>query len=190
MNPVVASLHCHPDTRSAAARSIEARAFRTADNGLHLTYAVQGDLSRIEIRPARPPHRTERLWEHTCFEAFLCVEGGGYYEFNFAPSGEWAVYAFGGYRQSRPLPDIKAPPKIVWQADDRSLRLEAAACLDSLPGIGVDQPLRLGLAAVIEDERAALSYWALRHAPGKPDFHHAAGFALEIGPANGARRPR
>jgi hypothetical protein len=26
----------------------------------------------------------------------------------------------------------------------------------------------------------ALSYWALRHPPGKPDFHHPAGFALEL----------
>jgi len=40
--------------------------------------------------------------------------------------------------------------------------------------------LMVGLCAVIEDGPGALSYWALRHAPGKPDFHHRAAFALEL----------
>jgi hypothetical protein len=38
----------------------------------------------------------------------------------------------------------------------------------------------LGLSAVIEDLDGVLSYWALRHPPGKPDFHHPDTFALEI----------
>ena len=38
----------------------------------------------------------------------------------------------------------------------------------------------LGPGFRIEDEAGALSYWALRHPPGKPDFHHPAGFALEL----------
>jgi hypothetical protein len=40
--------------------------------------------------------------------------------------------------------------------------------------------LRIALAAVIEDDNGRLSYWGLRHAPGKPDFHHPNGFALEV----------
>jgi hypothetical protein len=40
--------------------------------------------------------------------------------------------------------------------------------------------LRIGLSAVIEGKDGALSYWALRHAPGKPDFHHRRAFALEL----------
>ena len=40
--------------------------------------------------------------------------------------------------------------------------------------------LRIAAAAVLEDETGTLSYWALRHAPGKPDFHHADGFLLEL----------
>ena len=38
----------------------------------------------------------------------------------------------------------------------------------------------LALAAVIEDEAGALSYWALRHAAGVPDFHHPDAYALEL----------
>jgi len=43
-------------------------------------------------------------------------------------------------------------------------------------------PLRLliAMAAVVEDEGGRLSYWALRHPPGKPDFHHPDSFALEL----------
>ena len=39
---------------------------------------------------------------------------------------------------------------------------------------------RLALTAVIEETGGAKSYWALKHAPGKPDFHHADGFVLEL----------
>jgi hypothetical protein len=38
----------------------------------------------------------------------------------------------------------------------------------------------LALAAVIEDENARLSYWALKHASPKPDFHHPDAFVLEL----------
>ena len=33
---------------------------------------------------------------------------------------------------------------------------------------------------VIEEEDGTISYWALRHAAGKPDFHHPDGFAMEL----------
>jgi hypothetical protein len=33
---------------------------------------------------------------------------------------------------------------------------------------------------VIEETNGAKSYWALKHPPGKPDFHHADGFVLEL----------
>jgi len=36
------------------------------------------------------------------------------------------------------------------------------------------------LSAVIEDDDGAFSYWALRHPPGKPDFHHPDAFALML----------
>jgi len=32
----------------------------------------------------------------------------------------------------------------------------------------------------VENAAGSKSYWALRHAPGKPDFHHADAFALQL----------
>ena len=44
--------------------------------------------------------------------------------------------------------------------------------------------LLLGLCAVLESAEGELSYWALRHSAGGPDFHDASTFALsrESGP--------
>jgi hypothetical protein len=39
---------------------------------------------------------------------------------------------------------------------------------------------RFGLAAVIEETSGRRSFWALAHPPGKPDFHHADCFTLEV----------
>jgi hypothetical protein len=55
-------------------------------------------------------------------------------------------------------------------------KLELAASVE----VSLQENLLVGLCAVIEDEHGRLSYWALRHAPGKPDFHRRDGFALEL----------
>ena len=39
---------------------------------------------------------------------------------------------------------------------------------------------RIALSAVIEEVDGTKSYWALRHPPGAPDFHHPDCFALEL----------
>ena len=57
------------------------------------------------------------------------------------------------------------------------LELGAEICQRLLPH---GRPLRLGLSAVVEDAAGKLSYWALRHTPGKPDFHHTDAFALTL----------
>jgi hypothetical protein len=139
-------------------------------------------LGRLRIPPLRALRRADRLWQHTCFEAFVCVKGKAeYYEFNFAPSGEWAVYAFRCYRDGLSLEDegLLAPSITVHSAGDR-LDLEAIVYLKYLPEIQPGLSLRLALSAVIEDDSGSLSYWALKHPPGKPDFHHPDAFILEI----------
>jgi hypothetical protein len=42
------------------------------------------------------------------------------------------------------------------------------------------QTLRAGLAAVIEDERGQLAYWALAHRSTQPDFHDPASFTMQV----------
>jgi hypothetical protein len=122
------------------------------------------------------PARADELWRHTCFEAFLRAPDGSYLEFNFAPSTQWAAYRFSGYRAGMALEPIAAPK--IWTKREPA-RFELQVELDA-GFLALASPWRLALAAVIEEIGGAKSYWALAHAPGKPDFHHLDAFAYEF----------
>jgi hypothetical protein len=183
MRPAV--LTCHPSTPTDLVRRLVARVTRTA-GALRFTFVLDADLSGLRLPGPRPPRITPRLWEHTCFEAFVAGDGPAYHEFNFAPSGEWAVHAFRGYRDGGPVDDESLAPTIVARCRDGGFELDAVVSLDRLSPAHVRAPLRLALATVIEAADGALSYWALAHPAGAPDFHHADGFALRVEPVGGA----
>jgi hypothetical protein len=72
---------------------------------------------------------------------------------------------------------IAAPGIDVAQTADA---LDLAVLLN-LAGLNLRPgPCRLALSAVIEDATGAKSYWALAHAPGRPDFHHRSSFACQL----------
>lgn len=148
---------------------------------LTITYALNGALDQLRIPPYRSPRRADGLWRSTCFEAFVGAKNDAeYYEFNFSPSGEWAAYEFRDYRDGGPIEVDRFEPVISVRRESRTLELCAVIRLDHLPGLQLDVSLSAGLAAVIEDSDARLSYWALKHPPGEPDFHHPDNFVLEI----------
>jgi hypothetical protein len=164
---------------------IEASVCRIGGQALDIKYILKGDLTQLRIPTLASPHRTDRLWQRTCFEAFVSVKGeADYYEFNFAPSGEWAAYSFQRYRDGSALADDKFVPQITVRSEADRLDLDATIRLDRLPTITPHASLHMALCAVIEDQSGKLSYWALRHPPGDPDFHHADCFALDLEPAN------
>src|SRR5579859_5492555 len=184
-------LRCHPSTRPETVRAIGVLVRRSACAELQLTFRLDGDIPRIHVPSPGAPRIAAQLWRHTCFEAFIAVEGqAAYHEFNFAPSGEWAVYAFSGYRNGGPLADEMMRPQIAVRSTDRRLELDAVVRLDRLSTIHPRARLRVGLSAVIEASDG-LSYWALRHPADKPDFHDAAGFSLLLEPPgpSGKSRP-
>jgi hypothetical protein len=108
------------------------------------------------------------------------VDGPGYYEFNFSPSLDWAIYRFSAYREGMSPAEIGRAPEISVRRRDDGLELQAAVRLDKLGALSDARYLRIALAAVIEDQNGRLSYWGLCHPPGKPDFHHPNAFALEV----------
>ncbi|HEU4352204.1 MAG TPA: DOMON-like domain-containing protein [Burkholderiales bacterium] len=173
-----AALERHPDAACDALRGIEASVSRTAAGGLQVAFVLDGNIDRVRIPPPRPQSVVEGLWRHTCCEIFIARFGApGYREFNLSPSGEWAAYDFTRYREGRLLDDPSLSPGIVVRAASGALRLSASIAVPH------GQTLVIGLAAVIEENSGALSYWALRHAPGKPDFHHRDAFALTLAEA-------
>lgn len=171
----------HPHAPSHALRAVTANAERTAEGKLALSYSLVGDLARLRVPPPGPARIGWKLWRHTCCEVFMRARSGTrYHELNLSPSGEWTTYAFSRYRDGAPLDDESLNPQIALAVRKDRLDLSALVDVARLSPDYVRSPLALGLAVVAEDENGALSYWALRHAPGQPDFHHAESFALEL----------
>jgi hypothetical protein len=171
------TLACHPRTPDRVIRAVEVAAGGTAGGGLALSFALEGDLTAVRIPEPRSSRRADGLWRHTCFEAFVMAgEGPGYREFNFSPSGEWALTVFRGYRDAAEPAAVPAPVITVRRRGER-LALDAEIRTEWLPP---GRSLRLGLSAVVEDAHGELTYWALRHPAGQPDFHHSDAFALPL----------
>jgi hypothetical protein len=160
----------------------EIRAHVTRKAGtLALTYRLAGDPAAIRIPRPRAPRSAHRLWQHTCCECFVAVPGSpAYHEFNFSPSGEWQAHAFASYREGAPLEDDTLDPDIAFRDERTHLVIEARVPLEPLSAAHRTARLLIGLSVVVEDTHGALSYWALRHPAGKPDFHHPESFALDL----------
>jgi hypothetical protein len=155
----------HPDKPSVAVTAITVSVTRS-EGALSLTYTVEGDLDRVAWPTPADDARTDDLWMHTCFEAFVQPVGqAGYVELNLSPSGRWASYAFDGHREG--MRDAVATPQSRWG------RPTLVATVD-LSEIGATV-WRVGLTAVIEASDGSKSFWALQHADGAPapDFHNA-----------------
>lgn len=174
------ALTLHPGSACPALEAIEVEVARPASGALVVRYLLTGDIGRLRLPPPVAPARTDGLWRHTCFEVFIGVPGEeAYREFNCAPSTAWAAYAFTGYREVMTPLALPTPPRIETHADPDRLTVHVMLEIvpASLPAAG---PWRLGLSAVIEDIDGVVSYWAVAHPPGPPDFHHRDCFALEV----------
>ena len=146
---------------------------------LAIRYDLRGDLAELVIpAPAARPARRHRLWEETCFEFFLGVKDSpGYWEFNLSPSGHWNVYRFTGYRQGMAEETALTPLPMSVRRRPELLRL--ALELDVEEIVAADQPLMVGIAAVIKLAGGGLTYWALIHPGAEADFHRRDSFLVE-----------
>jgi hypothetical protein len=171
-----------------AVRSFSADGAWRADGSLWLSYRLQAETALLRVAGPAGALRADGLWRHTCFEAFVApADGARYCEFNFSPSGQWAAYAFDAYRAGMRTLELRTPPRARWQHDAGGLSLDVGIGIAEILGPGAPAPLRLGLAAVIEEQSGTISHWALRHPTDRPDFHRHEGFVLELAaPANGA----
>jgi hypothetical protein len=179
------ALKLHPDSRCTAATRVEVDVARPRRGGLVLHYLVAGTISDLRMPPVTASARADELWQHICFEAFVrALPGAAYYEFNFAPSTQWAAYRFGAYRREMSEANEVGAPLFEVQSSGQLYKLQASLDLDAMSNLPSDAVWRLGLSAVIEETSGCKSYWALAHPPGKADFHHSDGFALELPPAS------
>lgn len=167
------TLLAHPDTPAPAVGAVEVEVGPVSAGQVRLRYVVTGQIAGLVLPEAAAPERADGLWKTTCFEAFATRAGGGYREFNFSPSTQWAAYDFAGYRAGMRNADVLAP-RIEGRRGQAHYELHVAF---DLPGEG---PWRAALTAVVEESGGMKSYWSLKHPAGAPDFHHVEGFALEL----------
>ena len=142
-----------------------------------LSFVLQGNLGDLVLPPATARPRSDNLWQATCLEMFWAEEGQKkYWELNLAPSGAWNVYAFTDYRTGMQREErIQEPPlKIQHTPDTFALTVELG-----IGSLHAEQAsLRVGISAVLAHRDSRLSYWALAHPAGKPDFHAPQSFLL------------
>jgi hypothetical protein len=174
-------LRPHPEDAATPVERIVAQVSRSAPARLSLRYMATGGVIDLRIPKPASPDRVDELWRHTCFEAFLGTPGGHYWEVNLSPSSQWAAYAFGGYRERVADPRLPTPSLAV-EIHAGTLILSAEVDLSRVTGLNPAASWSLGVSAVIEDKAGERSYWALAHPPGKPDFHHASAFTLQLPP--------
>jgi hypothetical protein len=161
----------HPSTPERAF-GVAAAVERTG-HGLRFAYRIAGSIGDVIVPAPAASARGDRLWERTCFEAFVQVDGEpSYVELNVSPSTEWALYGFARYREAGETP--AAVPAVAVRRGDESVEVEATVAL------GRAGRLRVGLTAVIESRDGRRSYWALAHASATPDFHRAESFVARV----------
>jgi hypothetical protein len=171
----------HPDFARPGVNALDVEITRPAPRVLALRYVLTAGLAEVRLPALAAPVRADGLWRRTCFEAFVRVPGGdGYCEFNLSPSTEWAAYGFDGYRAGMRSLEGIATPRVKTSVGEDHFVLEAVLDLDALADLPIDQPWRVGLSAVIEAGNGTLSYWALAHPAGRPDFHAADCFTGEV----------
>ena len=175
MTSHMVQLTCHRET-PASVESVHVELAMTDANAMLLTFYIMPGTA-LAVPDPTSPGRADGLWQRTCCELFLKPAGGeGYFEFNLSPSGQWAAYAFGGYRAGMRNLALPGDPHIELERQGAVFVLEADVDLAEIPA----GRLTIDISAVIEETDGTKSYWALNHPPGAPDFHHPDCFALEL----------
>lgn len=180
---ITAGLRIHPATSAASpAGMLLATMYASPGGGAVLEFKLEERrLDTLRIPPAAEPGPADELWRHTCFEAFIGIKGEpGYREFNFSPSGQWAIYDFRAWRERDADYRPATAPQLRFAQDGSSAWLEAHLPASVLPAVPPGTELEIGLAAIIERADGELEYWAVHHPAAQPDFHARSGFVLML----------
>ncbi len=172
-------------------------------NSLHLKFSITGEskekFSEIEIESSQgDPERKDELWKKLCFECFIPIEGmPAYLEFNGSASGDWNWYSFTQYREGMKPLFLHAnsiPKQIFSQTGPTQFETEWL-----LPLSGIGEGLvssgvlahgssedkikamigNIGLTVVLKSINNGVTYWAVKHAGVKPDFHLKESFVYD-----------
>jgi len=161
------SLSLHPDCSPCPVTAVEVEIVATS-HGCRARFHLRGDIAAIKVPGKAIGVREDFLWKTTCCEIFWQPVGGRYYrEFNLSPSGKWAAYDFGDFRE---LIGDSPVPAIAVACAHTDTELELVADIASQLSVPAD----IALNAIIEDRHGTLYNWALAFQPGAYEFHSEA----------------
>lgn len=115
------------------------------------------------------PERRDNLWQSTCFECFVGIQGHHQYlEINGSPTGHWQAYQFSGYRE------------LIGPAQQVNVKVSATSNGTSQKSIHVEVDIdhpdfvtkdwQISVSAILALS-SGLAYYALEHPATQPDFH-------------------
>lgn len=118
--------------------------------------------------------RQDYLWEQTCFEIFIGVQGEDYYrEVNLSPSQAWQAYQFEEYRYPEDMPPQAADDIELNQLKRTHYGLNVSVDLTDFMATHKLkwENLFLGLSAVLKTSQGD-QYYAMQHSSPQADFHN------------------
>ena len=167
------TLQAHPQFPAPPVRAVHA-SLGAVGQRVHIRFEIDAEPRALRWPEATVPAFRDGLWRHSCVELFCAGAQDDYREFNFSPSGEFAVYGFDAYRSGMRSLEL-GTPGILRHAGAAGLGVDVQMPAEWL-GAHSQSPRAVGLTAVLEASDGSLSYWALRHPGAKPDFHDRVGF--------------
>ena len=161
---------------------------RVQEHILQLHYHLVGKIDKLELNQKQSSnidshgnHEGERkigLWERSCFEFFLKnKDKNEYFEFNFAPSGDWNCFYFPNRTQDlSEFTRIKRIPISVGHesiAGNDEFHLTALINLNHLGRYFYqEKQMRANLACILlNPNNGQKHHWALAHQQKRPNFH-------------------
>ena len=179
MTPVPFELAPHPGLPVPADVRIHGSVERTGPT-LRLTWRLEAPAGTVAMAaPVARPERRRALWEDTCFECFLAAPGRpGYWELNLSPAGHWNVYRLEAYRSG--MTEESAIEALPSSVSRHAGGWEVSTFLDTTDLGLAAAPWRLAVATVVAAPGGRVTYWALAHPGGEPDFHHPDAFRLRL----------
>lgn len=147
---------------------------------IQITYNLQDLNTLIEFNDTSENERVVGLWESTCFELFILSPSGKYYEFNFSPSGNWNIFYFESYRSDL-KEAIDCPTPLIDVRAHKEKKIHLTYDLFELPnGFFEMGKMKVGITAVLEDNKKSKSFWSLAHPKDKADFHSPIGMTIKL----------
>jgi len=119
----------HPQTPSKAVTGISGTLMLQSAGRWNLGFTLEGSVAQLALPEPEAPQRKDELWKTTCFELFVRDPATeAYLEFNLSPSGNWAAYAFDGYREGMCELDVAAIRITTTDPRQFALGLRAHLC--------------------------------------------------------------